>query len=53
MFNYRSIRFLKCPYCDFVNVHEDTIMHHIKYTEDDLHNVEVEKVEKPILVIID
>ncbi|HEY7111099.1 MAG TPA: hypothetical protein VH415_16855 [Nitrososphaeraceae archaeon] len=41
------LRVKKCPFCDFVNIHEDTITHHIRYTKDADHfGVDVEKLDK-------
>jgi hypothetical protein len=51
--NYRLIRFLKCPFCDFVNIHEDSVMHHIKYTDDPMHKVDLEKIDKSEFIIED
>jgi hypothetical protein len=45
-----NLYFLKCPLCDFVNVYEDTVTHHIKYTDDILHNVDLEKIDKSTYV---
>jgi hypothetical protein len=44
-------RFLKCPFCDFVNIHENTVIHHIRYTDDLLHEVDVDKIDKTMYVI--
>ena len=30
-------RLLKCPYCNFHNIHDDTMQHHIRYTDDKPH----------------
>lgn len=49
--NYKLLQFLKCPFCDFENIHEETITHHIKYTDDLLHKVDVEKIDKSDYVI--
>lgn len=37
---------LKCPFCNFKNVHEEEITHHIMYKEDAKHNVDVDKINK-------
>ena len=38
---------LKCPFCNFQNIHEDTITHHIKFTNDSQHKVvDIEQLDK-------
>ena len=38
---------LKCPFCNFRNIHEDTITHHIKFTDDTYHkDVDIEQLDK-------
>jgi len=38
---------LKCPFCNFRNIHEDTITHHIKFTDDTLHkDVDIQQLDK-------
>lgn len=44
------IVYRKCPFCDFINIHEDTITHHIKYTDDDVHTgLNIEKLTYPVV----
>jgi hypothetical protein len=42
---------LKCPFCNFKNVHEEEITHHIRYKEDANHNVDVDKIDKKKFVV--
>ncbi len=38
---------LKCPFCNFRNIHEDTITHHIRFTDDTQHkDVDIEQLDK-------
>jgi hypothetical protein len=38
---------LKCPYCNFRNIHEDMITHHITFTDDSQHkDVGIEQLGK-------
>lgn len=42
----------KCPFCQFVNVYEDIITHHIKFTDDAAHTgIEVDNLDKSSYVI--
>jgi len=42
----KLIRLLKCPFCNFRNIHEDTITHHIRYKDDTKHWVDLDKLDK-------
>jgi len=43
--NGKQIPLLKCPFCNFRNIHEDTILHHIRWNDNSAHWVDVEKVD--------
>jgi len=46
------VRFLKCPFCSFRNIHEDTITHHIKFTKDKQHeNIQLETLDKSTYIV--
>jgi hypothetical protein len=40
------VRLLKCPFCNFKNIHEDTITRHIRHTDDSKHWVDLDKLDK-------
>jgi hypothetical protein len=43
---------LKCPFCNFRNIHQDTITHHIKFTDDGQHkDVNIELLDKGQYVV--
>jgi hypothetical protein len=45
-------RLLKCSFCSFQNIHEDTIIHHIKFTDDAQHNAaDIEQRDKSQYVV--
>lgn len=44
----------KCPFCNFINIHEDTITHHIKFTDDPAHKgIDVDKLDKSSYIIVE
>lgn len=43
---------LKCPFCNFRNVHEEEILHHIRYKDDPGHNVDVGKIDKKMYILV-
>jgi len=49
--NSELVRLYKCPFCDFKNIHEDEITHHIRYNEDSNHNVDVDKLDKKLFIV--
>jgi hypothetical protein len=40
------VRLFKCPRCNFRNIHEDEITHHIQYKDDPKHNIDVDKIDR-------
>ena len=36
-YNNKFMELLKCPFCNFRNIHEDTMAHHIRFTKDKKH----------------
>ena len=43
---------LKCPFCNFRNIHEDMITHHIRFTNDTQHkDVDIEQLDKGHYVV--
>jgi sarcosine oxidase delta subunit len=43
---------LKCPFCNFRNIHEDMITHHIKFTVDSQHkDIDIEQLDKGQYVV--
>ena len=43
---------LKCPFCNLRNIHEDTITHHIKFTDDTQHiDVDIQQLDKGQYVV--
>jgi hypothetical protein len=44
--NGELVRIYRCPFCSFKNIHEDEITHHIRYKEDFVHDVDVDKLDK-------
>ena len=42
----KPVRLLKCPFCDFRNIREDEITHHIQWTNDNAHVVDVKDLDK-------
>lgn len=44
--NGELIRLYHCPFCSFKNIHEDEITHHIRYRENSIHDVDVDKLDK-------
>lgn len=49
--NGKPERLLKCPFCDFRNIHEDTITHHIKYADDVKHDVDINQLDKSCYIV--
>jgi sarcosine oxidase delta subunit len=49
--NGRPERLLKCPFCNFRNIHEDTITHHIQYTDDVKHDVDINHIDKSQYIV--
>jgi sarcosine oxidase delta subunit len=49
--NGRPERLLKCPFCNFRNIHEDTITHHIRYTNDAKHDVDISQLDKSRYIV--
>ena len=47
----KLVRFLKCPFCNFRNIHEDTITHHIRWTKDAKHDVDLNSLDKNRFII--
>jgi hypothetical protein len=45
------VQFYKCPYCNFRNIHEYEITHHIKYNNDPSHEVDVNKLDKHTFIV--
>lgn len=45
------ILLLKCPFCNFRNIHEDEITHHIRYKGDIKHDVDVYKLDKSMYIV--
>jgi hypothetical protein len=37
---------LKCPFCNFKNIYEDEIKHHIRYKDDTRHKVDADKIDR-------
>src|SRR4030095_14283564 len=37
---------LKCPFCNFRNIDEDTILHHIRWTDNSAHWVDIDKIDR-------
>jgi hypothetical protein len=46
------IPLLKCPYCKFRNIHEDTIIHHIKWNDNVVHQVNIDQINKNQFFVI-
>ena len=36
-YNGKFMELLKCPFCNFRNIYEDTMAHHIRFTKDKKH----------------
>jgi hypothetical protein len=47
----KPVRLLKCPICNFSNIYESEIDHHITFTDDIRHNVDVRQIDKITYVI--
>lgn len=47
----KLIRVLKCPFCNFKNIREDEIDHHIQCTIDAKHDVALEELDKSRYII--
>jgi hypothetical protein len=45
------IRLLTCPFCSFQNIHQDTITHHIRYTDDADHDVDIDHLDKGCYIV--
>lgn len=41
----------KCPFCNFRNIHEYEITHHIRYNEDAKHVIDVDKIDKKKYIV--
>ena len=51
--NGELLPLLKCPYCNFRNIHEETIRHHIQCNNQDSHKrVDADKIDKNELYVI-
>lgn len=48
----RFVRLLKCPFCNFKNIHEDTITHHIRYKDDAKHWIDLPKLDKSKYIVV-
>jgi hypothetical protein len=40
----------RCPFCNFVNIHLEVIKHHIKFTLDKKHNVDVRTLDENLYI---
>jgi hypothetical protein len=47
----RLVQLLRCPFCNFTNIHVDTITHHIRYRDDAKHWVDIEKLDKKMYFV--
>jgi hypothetical protein len=45
------VRLLKCPYCSFRNIHEDTITHHIRHKDDAKHWIDLDNLNKNMYIV--
>jgi len=45
------VKLQKCPFCNFRNIHEDTITHHIQYTNDAKHDVDIYQLDKSSYIL--
>src|SRR6266498_23796 len=49
--NGKLVRLLKCPFCNFRNIDEETITHHIRYTNDAKHGIDLSWLDKSRYVV--
>jgi hypothetical protein len=49
--NGELVQLYKCPFCNFRNIFEDEITHHIRYRDDVKHAVDVDKVDKKKYIV--
>jgi hypothetical protein len=49
--NGKPERLLKCPFCNFQSIHEDTITHHIRYTNDPKHDVDIDQLDNTHYIV--
>lgn len=47
----KLVRLLKCSFCNFRNIHEDTITHHIRWTDDAKHDVDLNSLDKNSFIV--
>lgn len=47
----KLVSLLKCPFCDFRNIHEETIRHHIYWNDDAAHSVDPVKIFRKELCV--
>lgn len=48
----KPVSLLKCPFCDFRNIYENTITHHIRWTGDAAHTgMHINKLDKSSYVV--
>lgn len=43
--NDKLVKLLKCPLCNFMNIHDDEIQHHIQWTNDTKHNIDLKSLD--------